>query len=728
MDDLAEFKQTYFQECEELLADLEGQLTALQEGETPDEILHAAFRAIHSIKGGAGAFGFDQLVSFAHVFETVLDQMREHKLDTSPANVALMIRANDILSDLVAAAQADTPLAADFGQDVLASLNEVAGLTGAAGGSDDDDDDFDDLDFNPVRVDDDEATAKPADEGDTAAPDPTRLVKISFKPQSAMFLRANEPLLIMRELKTLGSLVVNADLDRLPHLEELEPESAHLEWRLELETAAPKSAIDEVFEFILDDCDLVIEDTGPGPAAAPPAAKEAAAEPEATKDGGRNDAPPPAKAGKDAPPPPPPPQDPAGTDPRKPPEKKAPATIRVDLERIDRLVNMVGELVITQAMISEQAGRLSVDQHAALLHGVETLALQMRELQESVMAIRAQPVKSVFSRMTRLVRELSAMLGKDARLVITGEHTEVDKTVIEELADPLTHMIRNSMDHGLESGDDREASGKAREGLIHLSAEHRSGRIVIAISDDGRGINRPKVLEKAIARGLIPADAKPSEDEIDNMILLPGFSTADQVSNVSGRGVGMDVVVRKIQNMGGRVGISSTPGQGSRFTLTLPLTLAVLDGMIVRVGEDSYIIPITSIVESLRPTPEEIHQVAGGGEVLSIRGDYITLVHLSRLFANPRAVKKASDGLVVVVETGAAGRIGIVVDELLGQQQVVIKSLEANYQRVNGVAGATILGNGMVAMILDVDGIRAMALQHTPEASGNSLYQQKEMH
>jgi two-component system chemotaxis sensor kinase CheA len=352
----------------------------------------------------------------------------------------------------------------------------------------------------------------------------------------------------------------------------------------------------------------------------------------------------------------------------------------------------------------------------------------MRELQESVMAIRAQPVKSVFSRMTRLVRELSAMLGKDARLVITGEHTEVDKTVIEELADPLTHMIRNSMDHGLESGDDREASGKAREGLIHLSAEHRSGRIVIAISDDGRGINRPKVLEKAIARGLIPADAKPSEDEIDNMILLPGFSTADQVSNVSGRGVGMDVVVRKIQNMGGRVGISSTPGQGSRFTLTLPLTLAVLDGMIVRVGEDSYIIPITSIVESLRPTPEEIHQVAGGGEVLSIRGDYITLVHLSRLFANPRAVKKASDGLVVVVETGAAGRIGIVVDELLGQQQVVIKSLEANYQRVNGVAGATILGNGMVAMILDVDGIRAMALQHTPEASGNSLYQQKEMH
>ncbi len=372
---------------------------------------------------------------------------------------------------------------------------------------------------------------------------------------------------------------------------------------------------------------------------------------------------------------------------------------------------MVGELVITQAMISEQASRLSVDQHAALLHGVETLDLQMRELQENVMAIRAQPVKSVFSRMTRLVRELSAALGKEARLVITGEQTEVDKTVIEELADPLTHMIRNSMDHGLEPANERLAAGKPAEGVIHLAAEHRSGRIVISVGDDGRGINRPKVLQKAVEKGLVPPDAKPSDDEIDNMILLPGFSTADQVSNVSGRGVGMDVVLRKIQNMGGRVGIASTPGQGSHITLTLPLTLAVLDGMIVRVGHENYIVPITSIVESLKPRPEDTHRIAGGGEVLSIRGDYIVIVPLAELLSTPGARSNSGDGLVVVVETGANGRIGLIVDELVGQQQVVIKSLEANYCRVEGIAGATILGNGMVAMILDVDGIRTMALE-----------------
>ena len=730
MDDLADFKQTYFQECEELLSDLEAQLTALQEGESDDEILHAAFRAIHSVKGGAGAFGFDQLVAFAHVFETVLDQMREHKLETSPANTALMIRAGDILADLVAAAQNDTRLASDFGGDILAALNEMAGISDQ---SDDQDDDLDDLDFTPVRA--DAAPAGPEDDtGDDTAGPPMRTVNIIFSPQAGMFARANEPLLILRELKNLGSLKVQANLDQLPHLEELEPENAHIEWALELETTAPRSAIEEVFEFVLDDCELTIKDDDPasedmaGGGSSLTAPERAGT---ATVDAQVVEADPAPAASNTADRPTASPSTPSngqGSGQRTTPEKRAPATIRVDLDRIDRLVNMVGELVITQAMIIEQTGKLPMDQHATLLDGVETLALQMRELQESVMAIRAQPVKSVFSRMARLVRELSAMLGKDARLAITGEHTEVDKTVIEELSDPLIHMIRNSMDHGLESNDDREATGKPREGTIHLAAEHRSGRIVISVSDDGRGINREKVLQKAISKGLISPDAQPSNDEIDNMILLPGFSTADQVSNVSGRGVGMDVVVRKIQNMGGRVEISSTPGQGSCFSLTLPLTLAVLDGMIVRVGEDNYIIPITSIVESLRPSSKEVHQVTGGGEVLSIRDDYITLIHLSRLFNTPNAAEKASDGLVVVVETGACTRVGLVVDELLGQQQVVIKSLEANYQRVAGVGGATILGNGMVAMILDVDGIRAMALDQYGDRWATPRQQAKEMH
>lgn len=691
MDDLAEFKQTYFQECDDLLADLEGQLTALQEGETDDEILNAAFRAIHSVKGGAGAFGFTELVAFAHVFETVLDRMRGHEVETSSANVALMIRAADALTDLIAAAQNETDVPEGFGQDILAGLAALAGTEADAGGLDDDDD----IDFAPVMV------SAGGDEDKAAAPDET-LFQIRFSPDPSLFERANEPLLLIRELKRLGSLSTTVDISKLPELEEIEPDGSYFTWDLELETTSPKSAIEEVFEFVTSDCTLTIEEiSGTTSETVGEAAVETAEvvkvvpeEPDPAPKPATPSAPAPAAA-KTAP-------AKAGTI-----EKKAPATIRVDLERIDRLVNMVGELVITQAMLGEQANCLAVDQHAGLLHGIEVLAQQMRELQESVMAIRAQPVKSVFSRMPRLVRELAGSLNKEARLVVSGEHTEVDKTVIEELSDPLTHMIRNSMDHGLEMPDEREAAGKPREGTIYLSAEHSSGRIVISVSDDGRGINREKVLQKAKDKGLVTTETRPSDDEIDSMILLPGFSTADQISNVSGRGVGMDVVVSKIQNMGGRIGISSVPGQGSKFNLTLPLTLAVLDGMVVRVGAENYIIPIASIVETLRPDEQRVNRLATGGEVLRHCDDYIKLVHLANLFGS--ADMDVKDSLVVIVETGG-GRTGLVVSELVGQQQIVIKSLESNYRRIDGIAGATILGNGLVALILDVDGLRAIAM------------------
>lgn len=694
MDELAEFKRTFFQECEELLGSLETQLTAIEEGQAEPEILHAAFRAIHSIKGGAGAFGFDGLVAFAHVFETVLDLIRSGRLATDHATAALLIRAADVLADLVGAAQHGTRLPADFGRDVRDALDELAG-TGGSGREPDG------LDFVPVR-----AADAPLPEAAAGTPPaaPRRTVTISFAPASDMFRRANEPLLLIRELKGLGSLRAQVALDRLPPLEELEPEGAYLAWTFELQTAEPLAMVEEVFEFVLDDCTLAIEEPGPG--------GEVAVDGGAAAAGGSDPVlsapaePAPAVPAGDAPPPAPPP--PARAD--KPgSESKMPATIRVDLEKVDRLVNMVGELVITQAMLSQQATVLAGDHHAGLIHGIETLALRSRELQETVMAIRAQPVKSVFSRMSRLVRELSAALGKEARLVITGEHTEVDKTVIEELADPLTHMIRNSMDHGIESPEQRLAAGKPREGVIHLSAEHRSGRILISVGDDGQGINRAKVLDKAIRKGLVPADVQPSDEEIDNLLFLPGFSTADQVSSVSGRGVGMDVVKRNIQGMGGRVGISSSPGRGSRFMLTLPLTLAVLDGMIVKVGVESYVVPITSIVETLRPTAGRLHRLASGGQVIADRGGFIRLVHLDRIFGLAGAVGDASQGLVVVVEIEDGSRIGLVVDELLGQQQVVIKSLEANYRRVDGVSSATILGNGMVALILDVDRLAVMS-------------------
>jgi len=700
MDDLAEFKQTYFQECDDLLADLERQLTALQEGEVDDEVLNAAFRAIHSIKGGAGAFGFAELVAFAHVFETVLDRMRGHELDTSSANIALMIRAADTLADLVVSAQEETEVPADFGQDILASLTALAGPETAGDEADDDDED---IDFAPVMVGGDGGGGS---EGE--AVDEQNLFRIKFVPFATLFERANEPILLFRELKRLGAFKAEVDISKLPELEAIEPDGSYFAWDIELETTSPKSAIEEVFEFASNDCNLDIEEV----TKAKDEVKEVVQEAE------RAPSPSPKKTKPCAPAAVKPAAAKAGAT-----EKKAPATIRVDLERIDRLVNMVGELVITQAMLGEQASHLAVDQHAGLIHGIEVLAQQMRELQESVMAIRAQPVKSVFSRMPRLVRELAGSLNKEARLVISGEHTEVDKTVIEELSDPLTHMIRNSMDHGLEMPDDREEAGKPREGTIYLSAEHSSGRIVISVSDDGRGINRDKVLQKAKDKGLVSTETRPSDDEIDNMILLPGFSTADQVSNVSGRGVGMDVVVSKIQNMGGRIGISSVPGRGSKFNLTLPLTLAVLDGMVVRVGAENYIIPIASIVETLRPDEQRVNRLATGGEVLKHCDDYIKLIHLSELFGS--ADMEVKDSLVVIVETGG-GRIGLVVSELVGQQQVVIKSLESNYRRIDGIAGATILGNGLVALILDVDGLRSIAMGKPEQEAAHQ--QMKEMH
>jgi two-component system chemotaxis sensor kinase CheA len=685
MDDLAEFKQTYFQECEDLLADLEGQLTALQDGETDDEILHAAFRAIHSIKGGAGAFGFTRLVGFAHVFETVLDQMREHRLETSNANVALLIRSGDVLTDLVTAAQNDEEPPEDLGREILENLHSLAGTTADA--DDDDDDFFDDIDFGDANQ------AGASSSGAEEKSEPSKVFNITFSATPQLFNRANDPLILIRELKSLGTLETIVDDSGLPTLADIEADGSYLTWSFKLTTSSSKEDIQSVFEFVLDDCDLGIEEEIEEEQHEEQQEKAVVAE--------RNDKP-----------------DIVEKDPVVPARqaskgttesKKAPASIRVDLERIDRLVNMVGELVITQAMLREQVKQLSAKEQADLLHDVESLDLQMRELQDGVMSIRAQPVKSVFSRMTRLVRELSASLNKEAKLDINGENTEIDKTVIEELADPLTHMIRNSMDHGLETPDEREKSGKPREGTIRLAAEHRNGKIVISVGDDGRGINREKVFKKAVEKGLISSDATPIDDEIDNLILLPGFSTADQVSDVSGRGVGMDVVVRKIQNMGGRIGITSVPGRSSQFNLTLPLTLAVLDGMIIRVGDEFYIIPITSIVESLRPDSASVHELPSGGDVLSIRGGFINLVHLAKLFGIQPKSERSDDRLIVVVETGASGPIGLVVDELVGQQQVVIKSLESNYRRVEGVAGATILGNGMVALILDVDGIHAMS-------------------
>jgi len=384
------------------------------------------------------------------------------------------------------------------------------------------------------------------------------------------------------------------------------------------------------------------------------------------------------------------------------------ASIRVDLDKIDRLVNMVGELVITQAMLGQQASGFTVESHPELIQGLQELSHHTRELQESVMAIRAQPVKALFSKAPRLVRDLSSKLNKQARLVMSGENTEVDKTVIEQLSDPLTHLIRNALDHGIETPEERMAVGKPAEGTIHLAAEHRSGRIFIEIQDDGRGIHRERVLAKAMEKGLVEPGQQLTDEQIDMLIFAPGFSTASEVSDVSGRGVGMDVVRKNIQDVGGRVVVQSIPGAGSRFILSLPLTLAVMDGMLVQVGGQRYVLPLTNIVESLRPTPQQARSLVDVGDVLTIRGEYINLMALHAIFGIPGAITDPTKGLVVIVETEGGERVGLLVDELLGQQQVVIKSLDSNFRPVHGISAATILGDGRVALILDVSALRQM--------------------
>ena len=371
---------------------------------------------------------------------------------------------------------------------------------------------------------------------------------------------------------------------------------------------------------------------------------------------------------------------------------------------MDRLIDLVGELVINQAMLAQRVSEAGLPRSSNVALGLGDLEQLTREIQDSVMAIRAQPVKSVFQRMPRLVREVSAMTGKPVRLVTEGEGTEVDKTVIEHLADPLTHMIRNAIDHGLERPADREAAGKPADGTVRLAARHRSGRIVIEVSDDGSGINRPRVRASAVAKGLIPPDAVLSDEETDNLIFLPGFSTAEAVSDISGRGVGMDVVKRSIQALGGRIAIASRPGQGSTFTMSLPLTLAVLDGMVVSASGQTLVAPLTTIVETLQPRTGDVHSL-GGASVIAIRGTYIPLVDVGMALGYRTEPLDPVGGVTLLIESEGGARAALLVDAIQGQRQVVIKSLEANYGRVPGVAAATILGDGRVALILDVDAI-----------------------
>jgi len=752
-DPFETIKVTFFQECSELLGDLEANLLALETGDGDIETINAVFRAVHSVKGGAGAFGLEDLVRFAHVFETLMDELRSGRKDCDDVTIKTLLRASDVLADHIAAAQGTgAPVDAARSAGLVAELEvlthgQAASVAPAPVVAADEDD----FGFTPLTLDladfgapaglpslDLPPLGLPSLETASAAV-ATAGWRIVFRPHPRLYASANDVSLLLRELARLGPTSVELDDSGLPSLDALDAEDAHLIWTIELSGDVAEAAVRDVFDFVEMDCDLSITALGGAQPAVEaslpplPVLDARPAEPEIdiaallAKAAAPVEAPAPAPVvaapapvAPAAPPPAPAPVAPVAAAPKpvapaapaptlaatpSAPAAVAPVTIRVDLDRVDRLINVVGELVIQQAMLAQRVMESGLARSSDIALGLEDLELLTRDIQDSVMAIRAQPVKSVFQRMPRLVREVADMTGKRVRLVTSGEDTEVDKTVVERLAEPITHMLRNAIDHGLENAEEREAAGKPAEGTVRLAALHRSGRIVIEIADDGKGINRPRVRGIAVARGLIAEDAVLTDDEVDNLIFLPGFSTAETVTDVSGRGVGMDVVKRSIQALGGRISISSVPGKGSTFTLSLPLTLAVLDGMVVSAADQTLVAPLSAIVESLTPRVEDIHYVGGHDAVIRFREEFVPLVDVGRVMGFRDDATPLAGGVVMIVETEAGSRAALLVDAINGQRQVVIKSLETHYRHVDGVSAATILGDGSVALILDIDAL-----------------------
>lgn len=711
-DPMAEIKASFFVECEELLESLQDGLQAIYDGANDDETVNIVFRAVHSIKGGAGAFGLDDLVGFAHKLETALDLVRAHELAVTPEILKLFFVCSDVLADLVRDSREGIPHDPETIAPTVAELEKIVGNPDESEAEETVDFEVTTLSLDLIDDEDAAASAEP-------------VWDIAFAPKPMLYVNGNEPQFLFRALRDLGDLTVTCDDSDVPELHDLDPEHGHLRWDLRFISNENEASIREAFEFVEDLCQLEIRQTAAGenqdlptlpdladlasledgPAdqsTEPPAAFSDPSQPAAedaplltTKSPGASETPPDESVTASKP------------EPAKEPNRRAPsaaipkATVRVDLDRIDRLVNLVGEIVINQAMLSQSVEAAGIPPNSPVRTGLEEFQQLTRDIQESVMMIRAQPVKSLFQRMSRIVREASSAIGKDVRLRTDGENTEVDKTVIERLADPLTHMIRNAVDHGLEQNDAREAAGKPREGCVRLTAVHRSGRVVIEVRDDGAGINRDKVLAKAMEKGLIPPDSQLSDGEIDNLLFLPGFSTADEISNLSGRGVGMDVVRNAIQSLGGRISIQSEPGQGTKFSISLPLTLAVLDGMVIRVAGETLVIPLNTIFETLAVSKEDLRSLGPSTHVISIRDTFVPLIDLGAELGYREPLDDYAGGVVLLIgqEDGLAA--AVVVDTIEDQRQVVIKGLQESYGRVPGIAAATILGDGQIALILD---------------------------
>jgi two-component system chemotaxis sensor kinase CheA len=718
--DITQFYQTFFDEADELLAQMEQLLLNLNVGTPDPEDLAAIFRAAHSIKGGAATFGFTALTETTHILESLLDRARNNELTLRKDMIDTFLETKDVLADQLAAYRASAEPDAAAAAAICAKLERlhVEGNGGGASAAEP----------APAPV----AVAAPAAEPVTVPEGsaPEHVVQQAVEathgaaggasagaggtnqegPHLKVTLRGvgeKDQELLIEELGNLGHIVgqVKSGGDLIVYLE----------------TDVPSDDITAVCCFVIDESQIAIG-RGTAPAGVEPGAEVPAAEvqaeraPPASAPASASPAPaaaaPSAPAASSAPEPkaePPkavaaPAQAAAGDDKKARPAAAAAAgegsSIRVGVEKVDQLINLVGELVITQAMLAETTSTFDPALHDRLFNGMAQLERNARDLQETVMSIRMMPMDYVFSRFPRLVRDLAAKLGKEVELVTFGQATELDKSLIERIIDPLTHLVRNSLDHGIETVEARRAAGKDGAGQLVLSAAHHGGNIVIEVSDDGAGLRRDKILAKAMKQGMQVSESM-SDEEVWNLIFMPGFSTAEQVTDVSGRGVGMDVVKRNIQSMGGHVEITSHAGKGTTTRIVLPLTLAILDGMSVKVGSEIFILPLNFVMESLQPVAEDIYTVANGERVVRVRGEYLPLVALHEVFSVEGARTEPTQGIVTIMQTEGR-RFAMLIDELVGQQQVVVKNLETNYRKVRGISAATILGDGSVALIVDV--------------------------
>jgi len=678
--DLDQFKQIFYEESFEGLDTMESGLLGMSDGGTDLDVVNDIFRAAHSIKGGSATFGFSALASFTHIMEGLLDEMREGKREADPDIVNILLESVDEMRSLMTAYQNDEEPDVEEMQVLQQKLEKVCGM-----------------EPTPSSTVTKEKEADKADGKSDEKGDERRLGwHIEFTPHDDLLSTGNDPALLLSELRDLGELTLKMDDAALPTFSSMNPEQCYLKWSMDLlekdaESIVEEAQITEIFEWVEDECDLLIKGIYPERKSSDRRAGDRREDPE--DQGGRRSAS-------------------RRTASRRPSDKKPTqqsTNIRVDTNRIDELIDMVGELVITQSMLGQLGEEFEMDKLVRLREGLEELERNSREIQEAVMRVRMQPISFAFNRFPRMIHDLSQKLSKKVRLDLVGEETEMDKMVMEKINDPLVHLVRNSMDHGLEGPEERLAACKEEEGYVRLKAFHQGGSIVVEVSDDGRGLDREKLFNIAVKKGVIQETDVLTDEQVFMLLFAAGFSTAEKLSDISGRGVGLDVVRRNIESLGGSVGVSSVFGEGTVFTIRLPLTLAVLDGQLLQVDGQTYVLPLSAIIESLQMDAASISGLAGDTMVYRLRDQYIPIISLSKLFATGDDSDKDMAGKLLVIVEWADKHIGLRVDDLLSQQQVVIKSLETNYERVTGLSGATILGDGTVSLILDVSSLMDMS-------------------